>query len=99
MGRGFDPRCRQAARSSSKPMQMKSTMTCTEPIPCFRPITLDIVMLDFICMVFAELLSLGYKRKIQHDNVCLRRESNQRPLAFQRVPLTTRLPGLLTTSE
>ena len=55
------------------------------------------VMLDFICMVFAELLSTGYKRKIQNDKVCLRRESNQRPLAIQRVPLTTRLSGLLTT--
>ena len=54
-------------------------------------------MLDFMCMVFAELLSMGYKRKIQNDKVCLRRESNQRHLAFQRVPLTTRLSGLLTT--
>ena len=53
-------------------------------------------MLDFICMVFAELLSTGYKRTVQKYNVCLRRESNQRPLAFQRVPLTTRLSGLLT---
>ena len=35
-------------------------------------------MLDFIYMVFAELLSTGSKRKIQNDNVCLRRESNQR---------------------
>ena len=50
-------------------------------------------MLDFICMVFAEQLSKGYKRAIQHDNVGLRRESNQRSLAFQRVPLTTRLSG------
>ena len=27
------------------------------------------VMLDFFCMVFAELLSSGYKRKLQNDNV------------------------------
>ena len=48
------------------------------------------VILDFICMVFAELLSTGYKRisKIQNYVVCLRRESNQRPLTLQRVPLT-----------
>ena len=42
-------------------------------------------MLDFICMVFAELLSTGYKRKIQNDKVCLRRESNQRPLSTGNV--------------
>ena len=57
------------------------------------------VMLGFICLVFAELLSTGYNRKIQNDNVCPRRESNHRPLAFQRVPLTTRLAGLLKTCE
>ena len=57
------------------------------------------VMLDFIYMVLAELLSTGYKRKIQNDNVCRRRESNQRPLAFQRVPLTTQLSGLLMRSD
>ena len=54
-------------------------------------------MPDFICMVVAELLSTGYRRKIKNDKVCLRRELNQSPLAFQRVPLTTRLSGLLTT--
>ena len=54
-------------------------------------------VLDFICLFFTELLSTGYKRTIQNDNVCLWRESNQRPLAFQRFPLTTRLSGLLTT--
>ena len=54
------------------------------------------IMLDFICMVFTELLSTGIKRKIQNDNACLRRVSNQRPLAFQRAPLTTWLSGLLT---
>ena len=54
-------------------------------------------MLDCICMVFAELLSTGYKRKIQNDIVCLRQKSNQRPLAVERVPLTNRLSGLLTT--
>ena len=54
------------------------------------------VMLDFICMVVAELWSTGSNRKIQNHKVCLRRESNQRPLAFQRVPLT--MPsGQLTT--
>ena len=43
-------------------------------------------MLDFICMVFAEMWAAESKRKIQNDNVCLHRESNQRSLAFQRVP-------------
>ena len=52
-----------------------------------HPLFLMNVMLDSICMVFAELLSTGYKRKIQNYNVCLRRESNQRHLAFQRVSL------------
>ena len=37
------------------------------------------------------------KRKVQNENMCLRRESNQRPLAFQRVALTTWLSGQLTT--
>ena len=55
------------------------------------------VMLNCICGVVAELLSPGYKRNIQNDNVSLRRESNQRPLSFQSVPLTTRLSGLLMT--
>ena len=40
------------------------------------------VMLDFICMIFVELLSTGYKRKIQYNIVCIRWESDQRPLAF-----------------
>ena len=31
-------------------------------------------MLDLNCMVYAELLSTGSKRKIQNDNVRLRRE-------------------------
>ena len=48
-------------------------------------------MLYFIYMVFAEMWTTFRKRKIQNDNVCLRRESNQRPLTFQRAPLTTRL--------
>ena len=64
-----------------------------------NPLLWIYVMLDFICMVFAELSSTGYKRKIQNNNVCLRRESNQRPLAFQRVPLSMRLSGLLTTNK
>ena len=59
----------------------------------FHPLLWMNAMLDFICMVFAELLSTGYKRKIQNYNLCLRLESTQRPLAFQRVPLTTRLIG------
>ena len=54
------------------------------------------VMLDFICMVFAELLSTRYKRKIQNNNVCLRRVSHQRPRAFQHFPLIARPLGLLT---
>ena len=49
------------------------------------------VMLYFICMVFAEMWATGSKRKIQTKNMCLRRESNQRPLAFQHAALTTRL--------
>ena len=44
-----------------------------------HPSLLMNVMLDLIFMVFVELLSTGYKRKIQNDNVCLRRESNKRP--------------------
>ena len=50
-------------------------------------------VLDFMCMVFIELWATGRKRKIQNENMCLRRESNQWPLAFQRVALTTRLEG------
>ena len=46
-----------------------------------------------MCMVFIELWATGRKRKIQNENMCLRRESNQWPLAFQRVALTTRLEG------
>ena len=56
-------------------------------------------LIDFICMVFAELLSTGYKRKIQTDNVCICRESNQPPLAYPNVALSTRVSGLLTTYE
>ena len=55
------------------------------------------VMLDFICMIFAELWSTESKRKIQNDNVCLHRDSNQRPLALQRDTLTTQLSGQITT--
>ena len=55
------------------------------------------VMLDFICMVFAGMLTMFRQRKFQNDNVCLRRESNPRSLAFQRVPLTTRLSGEIST--
>ena len=55
------------------------------------------VILDFMCMVFAELLVTGSKRKIQNENMSFRRKSNQRPLAFQRAGLTTRLSGRLTT--
>ena len=51
------------------------------------------VMLDFICMVFIELWATGRKRKIQNENTCLRRESNQWPLPFQRAALTTRHEG------
>ena len=40
------------------------------------------VMLDFICMVFAGMWTMFRLRKFQNDNVCLRRESNPRPLAF-----------------
>ena len=41
------------------------------------------VMCDFICMGSAELWETGNKWKIQNENICLRRESNQWPLAFQ----------------
>ena len=47
-------------------------------------------------MVFRRVVRNG-KRKVQNENMCLRRESNQRPLAFQRVALTTWLSGQLTT--
>ena len=49
------------------------------------------VMLDFICVGFAELSATGIKRKIQNETMCLRGESNLRPIAFRRVNLTTRL--------
>ena len=39
--------------------------------------------------VFAEIWSTESKRKIKNDDVCLRRDSNQRPLAIQRDTLTT----------
>ena len=54
-------------------------------------------MLDFICMVFAEMWTTFRMRNLQNDNFCLCRESNQRPFSFQRAPLTTRLSGLLAT--
>ena len=41
------------------------------------------VMLDFICMGFTELWGTGSKPKCQNENICLHRESNQRPLAYQ----------------
>ena len=41
------------------------------------------VMLYFIYMVSAELWEMGTKGKIQNENVCFRRELNQRPLDFQ----------------
>ena len=53
-------------------------------------------MFDFICVVFDKLWAAESKRKIQNENMCLRRESNQRPFAFQRTALTTRLSGQLT---
>ena len=40
-------------------------------------------MLDSICMDSAELWGTRNKRKIQYQNICHRRESNQRPLEFQ----------------
>ena len=57
-----------------------------------------IVMHDFICTILAVLWATGRKRKIQYENLCLCRESNQRIPAFQRVALTTWLSRLLTTS-
>ena len=44
-----------------------------------------------LCFKYEFILtpSTGKKRKIRNDNVCLRRESNQQPLAFHRAPLTT----------
>ena len=71
------------------------TLILLKSIPV-HPLLWMNVMLVFSCMVFAELLSTGYKLKIQNDNICLRRVSNQRPLAFQVFPLSTRLSGLLT---
>ena len=40
-------------------------------------------MLDFIWKGSAELYGARNKGKIQNDNICLRREWNQRTLAFQ----------------
>ena len=40
------------------------------------------VMLDFICMGFAELYRTGSKQKIQNENVSTQ-EWNQEPLVFQ----------------
>ena len=48
------------------------------------------VMLDFICMGFVKLSATGSKRTNQNENMCLRGESNLRPLAFP-VTLATRL--------
>ena len=42
------------------------------------------VVLDFICMGFVELRATGNKQKIKNGNICIHRESNWRPLAFQR---------------
>ena len=56
-----------------------------------QPLLWTNVMLDFICIDFVELSATESKRKIQNQIVCLRGESNLRPLAFQRVTLTTRL--------
>ena len=38
------------------------------------------VMLDFICIGFTKLSATGSKQKIQNENICLRVESNLRPL-------------------
>ena len=43
----------------------------------------DNVMLYFICIGFAELWAMGSNRKNQNENVCPRRESNQRSSCFQ----------------
>ena len=48
------------------------------------------VMLNFICMGFAELWAMGRKRKTQNENMFLQQESNQRPLAFQFYAITIR---------
>ena len=48
-------------------------------------------------MVFAKLREMGSKGKVQNENMCLQRESNNRPLAFQHAALTTWLSGQLTT--
>ena len=51
-------------------------------------------MLIYICRVFAELLALEvHVIAIQNENMCLSRESNQRPIDLQRSALTTRLSG------
>ena len=61
-----------------------------------HPLLLMNIILDFIFIGFAELWATGSKRKTQNENICIRRESNQRPLAFQRTALTTRLSGQFT---
>ena len=40
------------------------------------------VILDFICMAFADLLGTG-KEKNRNESLCLKRESNHRPVALQ----------------
>ena len=80
----------KADMSSSKPSPYLFNI---KPIPVHLLLWMN-VMLDFICMVFAKLWATGSKRKIQNENVCLRHESNQRPLAFQCAALTT--TGTLT---
>ena len=56
-----------------------------QPLLCMN------VMFDFICIGFAERSATGGKRKLQNENMCLRVESNLRPLAFQLDTLTTQL--------
>ena len=43
-------------------------------------------MLVCICMVFAEMLSTGYKRKIPNYNVCLRRQNELATPCFPACP-------------
>ena len=41
------------------------------------------VILDLSYMDSIELCETGSKQKIQNENICLQRESNQIPLVFQ----------------
>ena len=41
-------------------------------------------MLDFICLNFAKLWGTGRERKIQHENICLHRDSRQ--ATFESLP-------------